>query len=77
LARNRIPCAAIGQFPDSVRVALPNLIRGLKFDQTPQRITGKLAKQASLGSGSFIFQVYFFPLVLILLFSEYVSQIIA
>jgi hypothetical protein len=77
LASNSIPYPAIRQLPDTIRVAAPDLIRGLKLNQTRQRITGKLAKQASLGFGSFIFQVYFFPLVLILLFSEYLSQISA
>jgi len=32
-----------------IYVIVQNLIRGLKLNQTPQCITGKLAKQASLG----------------------------
>ena len=54
LTGNGIPYASIHHLTDTIRISLQDLIRGLKLNQTPQCITGHLAKQVSLGKSQFL-----------------------
>ena len=70
LTGNSISCTDIRQHLDTIMVVALDLIQGLKLKQTSQCINGNWARQASLGYGSFSFQVYVIPLVLFLQFRQ-------
>ena len=48
LAGQRAPMAAVRKFANAVWIGVEYLIFGLEFDETTERIAGKLAKQATL-----------------------------